>query len=61
MPDWFYPNQQMLQSQYYELEQLTPFFIESMGIQLLELYDQPSYQHSASYTSYLEQPIDEKI
>jgi len=38
----------------------TPLFTESMWKQHPESYGQPPYQHSSSYTSYLEQLTEEK-
>ena len=52
----------MPQSQYNEqkLESSSPLSQSQWGYTYPESYYQPPYQHSASYTRYQDQPIEEK-
>jgi len=42
------------------MEQSSPLFTESVGLQLSQTYYQQLYQQTASYASYQDQPIEEK-
>ena len=62
MPDWFYPNQYMPQYQYYEKERDNHHHSSpsEWGYNSPESYYQQPYQQTASYTSYQDEPIEEK-
>ena len=63
LPDWSYPNHYMHQSQYYEQDWNNHYYSSQSqwGYNSPESYCQLPYQHPASYTPSLEQPLEESI